>query len=259
MPRQKPKLGQHFLTNQHIARQIAAAITLWGEKYELLVEVGGGWGALTRHLVGRGKLVVVEVDGRLAGHLCERFGDRLTVVCADVLKVNLRKLSKELPFGIAGNLPFHISSTLLGHILTECMDLCVEMVFTVQKEVAERWGAVPPSRRAGVLTPVLHTFYLVEQVFEVEAHHFFPPPQVDSAVVRMERRPRPLFPASSRTLLRLSKLLFQQRRKQIKTILRQALPSALSLLPEELKCRRPEELSLSEWHHLYEVCSPLLQ
>lgn len=266
--RPKHRLGQNFLhDHNHMARIIDAAQIAVGER---VLEVGAGTGSLSEALLEAGAwLVAVEIDGDLGSILEERlepFGDRARLYIGDILTnkhtVNPEPLalleslgdgsSMGAPgtvaseggdasaFKLVANLPYHIASPLLIDLAMDhpAMRLGVVMV---QREVADRLVAFPGSKVYGPLSVLVQAMYEVRRVATLPASCFWPPPKVSSAVVRLERRVVPATDAPYR-LAALVQKLFQQRRKQLGTLLGRDAP-----LPEGVSARdRPERLSVSQ-------------
>src|SRR5262249_8661861 len=156
---------------------------------EALVEIGPGLGAMTQPLLERaGKLTVIELDRDLAARLRQRAG--LDVVESDVLKVDFGALADRFaqPLKVVGNLPYNISSPILFHLLPWAHRVA-EQVFMLQKEVVDRMAAGPGSKAYGRLSVMLQWRYDIESLIDVPPEAFDPPPQVDSAVVRMTPLP----------------------------------------------------------------------
>lgn len=183
--RARKRFGQHFLADTHIIDAIVAGIA--PRAGEPMVEIGPGLAALTQPLVERlGQLTVVELDRDLAARL--RGHPQLTVIEADVLKVDFRALAQQLaPQGllrIVGNLPYNISSPILFHLL-HVADCVQDQHFMLQKEVIDRMVAQPCTSDYGRLSVMLQWRYAMDNILFVPPQSFEPPPRVDSAVVRM--------------------------------------------------------------------------
>jgi 16S rRNA (adenine1518-N6/adenine1519-N6)-dimethyltransferase len=180
------RLGQHFLNNPAILRRIALAACPGIEP--LVVEIGPGKGALTRHLLERAERVIaIELDRDLARRL-EGTDPRLSVHCADVLETDLSQWG---PAVVAGNLPYYITSPIIEKVLHLGVALR-RAVLLVQKEVAERLTASPGSRDYGYLTVATQITASVETMFTIARGAFSPPPNVDSAAVRLTPKPAPV-------------------------------------------------------------------
>lgn len=174
----RQRLGQHFLIKGSVLERIARAAC--PDPQPLVIEIGPGRGALTAKLLDRAaRVVAIEIDPDLAGHLRQRFaGDaRLEVVEADCLATDLAQWG---PAPIAGNLPYYITSPILERALRLRPP---RAVFLLQKEVARRLVAHPGSRDYGYLTVATGLFATPRLLCEVPPSAFRPPPKVDSAVV----------------------------------------------------------------------------
>ncbi len=215
------------------------------EPEPLVVEIGPGRGALTRHLLERAdRVVAIELDARLAEHLRSKFPTgRLEVIQADVLTVDLAPWG-EAP--IAGNLPYYITSPIIEKVIHARMK---RGVFLVQKEVAARLAAKPGSRDFGFLT--VHTQLLaeVDLLFSVPLAAFAPPPKVDSAVVRLLPRDPGL--GDPEAFLAFAALCFRQKRKTLRNNLSGRYPRDLLSAQPEANLRA-EQLSVAQLVNLYE-------
>ncbi len=182
------RLGQHFLNRKLTLDRIAEAACASRERTPLVIEIGAGRGALTESLLERAeKVVAIEVDPVLVHYLRQKFRDaldagRLILVESDILKTDLGEWG---PAAIAGNLPYYITSPILERIFA-ARDSWVRAVILVQAEVAARIVAQPGSRDYGYLSVLVQAQARAERLFEVPRASFRPPPQVDSAVVRLE-------------------------------------------------------------------------
>ena len=250
-PRPKRALGQHFLADPRILARIGDA--LGARPGESVLEIGPGRGALTGELLRRGwSVTAIEKDGRLAPSLAARW-PALRVVQADALEVNwLEAVAPASPrWFVIGNIPYNITSPLIEKALEARP---TEIVFLVQKEVADRLAAAPGSAEYGALTVGVSATALVEKLFTVPAGAFTPRPKIDSAVVRLT--PGPRGPADPR-FRRLVVGLFGARRKQLgralRTVLDLSAESAVALIaPTGIDpTRRPETLSVAEFERLF--------
>lgn len=216
------RFGQHFLQRKSILDRIAEAAC--GEHVPRVVEIGPGKGALTESLLERAdKVVAIEVDPHLVHYLHQKFRDpieqgRLEVIEGDVLKTNI---AGEV---IVGNLPYYITSPILERVFA-LGDSWARAVFMMQSEVADRLAAKPGTRDFGYLTVQTQVFSQPEILFAVPRDAFNPPPKVDSAVVRLDRRSMPevedpaSFSSSRRCVFAISE-------KPFATILRLCMKSA---------------------------------
>jgi 16S rRNA (adenine1518-N6/adenine1519-N6)-dimethyltransferase len=207
----RKRFGQHFLADDAIIDAIVRAID--PRAGEAMVEIGPGLAALTQPLVERlGKLAVIELDRDLAAKL--RGKAQLTVIEADVLKVDFRELSRSLGAGklrVVGNLPYNISTPILFHLL-EFVGVVSDQHFMLQKEVIDRMVARPATASYGRLSVMLQWRYAMENVLFVPPESFDPPPRVDSAVVRMVPLADPVT-VDEKLLSEIVQVAFSQRRK----------------------------------------------
>lgn len=236
------KLGQHFLANSSILERIAAAAC--PNPVPLVIEIGPGRGALTEKLLQRAERVVaIELDPALVEHLRSRFDQRLEVVHSDVLAADLTAWS---PAPIVGNLPYYITSPILGKVVRREFP---RAVFLMQKEVAERLTAGPGSRDYGYLTVHTALFAHARLLFTVKPGAFRPPPKVDSAVVLLE--PRTPAVTDPDAFLRFASACFRQKRKTLRNNLAEMYPrEAVDALPEA--GARAEQLSVGELVNIYQ-------
>ena len=243
----RKRFGQHFLTDAHVIASIVDAIA--PRPGERLVEIGPGLAALTDALLRHaGHLVAIEIDRDLAQTLRRRYGERLTLVEADVLSADLRAIAGDSPIRLVGNLPYNISSPLLVR-LVDFRDVVIDQHFMLQKEVVDRIVAAPGVAAYGRLGVLLQAYYDVESLFDVGPASFDPPPRVDSAVIRM--LPRTDAPALDHLVLSsVVSAGFGQRRKMLRNTLIPWLElqgvDAGGVSPTQ----RPEEVSVPTWIEL---------
>jgi 16S rRNA (adenine1518-N6/adenine1519-N6)-dimethyltransferase len=248
MPR---RLGQHFLTRRSLLERIAEAAA--PDASARVVEIGPGKGALTEHLLPRAPHVyAIEVDTVLVHYLHAKFRDaqNLTVLQNDVLKTDLSQWG---PVAVAGNLPYYITSPIVERVLA-LGPLLRRAVFLVQKEVAERLTTGPGTRDYGYLTVQTALVAEARMLFTIPPGAFSPPPKVDSAVVLLEPRPRPLVddvPA----FLRFASLCFTQKRKTLRNNLAPHYPrDVLAAQPEA--GLRAEQLGVEQLADLWKRLPP---
>ena len=252
----KPKksFGQNFMLDQQVNSIFAHAVTDFGPVN--VVEIGAGTGSLTRHLLNASlKVDAVERDRDLVPILMQEFSEdlvagRLVIHEADGARFNLSSvLSHENPGVLVGNLPYHLTSSIiflaLHHI--ECLK---GAIFLVQKEVADRLNAGPSTKEYGFLTVVLKLLFKIDKVANVNRNAFWPVPKVDSAIIRLTRlKNGPEIPDLEAFIVFVREV-FQQRRKKLSTILRNSISleqfEQVSIDPN----LRPENLSPEEFLRL---------
>jgi len=247
--RAKKSYGQHFLTNEHYAHQIAHSLELT-DQYENVLEVGPGQGMLTKHLLERVDdftLTVSEADKDMVAYLEEHYPQLAPrIVAGDFLKTDLRALFSGQPFGLIGNYPYNISSQILFKMLDN-YDLIPEMSGMFQKEVADRVIAGPGSKTYGVVGVLVQARYTGKLVLNVGPGNFSPPPRVESAVIRLVRREEPLVsPENWSRFKHIVKSAFGMRRKMLRNSLKSAFPSEV-LAADPFFQRRPEQTSLEDF------------
>ncbi len=215
--RPRKRFGQHFLESERILSRMASVMAL--RPADALIEIGPGEGALTSLLASEvGKFRVVEPDRDLAATLAERFPN-VDLINGDILSVPAATLFDGAPrWRIVGNLPYNISTPLLGRMLDD-LDWIVDMHFLLQREVVNRLAARPGTKDWGRLSVMAQLRLEVEPLFEVEPHHFRPPPKVVSTFVRLLPRTSPV-PLHDPVLFnRVVSVAFQQRRKRLSNAL----------------------------------------
>ncbi len=250
--RQGPVLGQNFLADWGARQRIAAALGEAGRGD--VVEIGPGKAAITELLAQRARrLVAVEVDTSLAAALRTRFSGMpsIEIVEADVLTVDFATLAREggRSLAVVGNLPYYITSPILQRLFL-FEDRISRAVVMVQREVAERMAAAPGSRDYGLLTVLCQVHARCELLFTLPPEAFQPPPQVDSAVVRMEFAPRwAELEVEPEPFRRFLQSCFAQKRKTLANNLRAAGRGAAEIAAALADVRpnaRAEELSPDE-------------
>ncbi|MGI9403205.1 MAG: 16S rRNA (adenine(1518)-N(6)/adenine(1519)-N(6))-dimethyltransferase RsmA [Hyphomicrobium sp.] len=232
----KKSLGQNFILDLNLTRRIARAVgPLQGRT---VVEVGPGPGGLTRALLmeGAARVIAFEVDDRCAPALdmiAARYPGRLKVHFRDALKANWPLVLAQSPgkATIAANLPYAVATRLLVDWLeTQPWPPWYDrMVLMFQKEVAERIVAAPGTKSYGRLAVLSQWRAKVRTVLSLPPEAFTPPPKVASAVVEFVPRPQPSPPCSATVLGQVTAAAFGQRRKMLRTSLKQLVPE-----PEEL-------------------------
>jgi 16S rRNA (adenine1518-N6/adenine1519-N6)-dimethyltransferase len=243
----RKRFGQNFLTDKLVLDNIIDAIG--PEAGQAMVEIGPGLAAMTALLLRRlPHMHVVELDRDLVARLEKSFPrERLTVHSADALKFDFSTIP--VPEGrklrIVGNLPYNISSPLLFH-LAQYAPLVEDQHFMLQKEVVERMVAEPGSKVYGRLSVMLQWRYDMSMLFVVPPTAFDPPPQVESAIVRMVPTRRALA-CDGPTLEAVVLKAFSQRRKVIRNCVAGMFTEA-ELVQEGIDpSLRPEALSLEQY------------
>ena len=244
----KKQLGQHFLHDAGIIERIVRAVR--PHAGDRIVEIGPGRGAITVPLLREtGALTVIELDRDLLTHL-RAIGEsagRLEIMHADVLTVDLTQLAAGGRLRLVGNLPYNISTPILFHVLDHAAAIR-DMHFMLQKEVVDRMAAAPGGKIYGLLSVMLQACCEVTPLFDVPPAAFRPPPQVDSAVVRLLPRAPASIAIADRALFgRVVRDAFGQRRKTLRNAL-SALCTADDIAAAGVRPQaRAEELAVAEF------------
>ncbi|MBI4644724.1 MAG: ribosomal RNA small subunit methyltransferase A [Deltaproteobacteria bacterium] len=229
--------GQHFLLYPHQAQRIVAALDLKGQ--ETVVEIGPGLGALTVFLAQEaGKVVALERDPALARYLEEELfpeNPRVQILSQDALTFDFRGCRGEAgrPLTVAGNLPYQITSPLLFKLMDEKQAIN-QAVLMMQQEVGDRLLSPPGTKDYGILSVLIQYHFSLERLFSLGPGNFFPPPQVDSVVLRLT--PREASPPARDEVLfsRVVKAAFAHRRKTLNNTL-VSRAADFGLAPEKLR------------------------
>lgn len=223
--RARKRFGQHFLVDPGVIDGIIRAVH--PTKDDVVVEIGPGQGAITDALAeNSGHLHAVELDRDLVRRLRAKYdgNPNVTVHEADALKFDFGSLGDELR--IVGNLPYNISTPLLFHLLQYRAQI-LDMHFMLQKEVVDRMAAGPGSKTYGRLSIMLGCHLRIESLFDVPPEAFDPPPEVRSAVVRLDPLPPGAFKIEDeKALATLVATAFMQRRKTLRNSLKKLTEGA---------------------------------
>jgi 16S rRNA (adenine1518-N6/adenine1519-N6)-dimethyltransferase len=252
--------SQNFLIDQNILDIIISTAEL--KPSDCVLEIGPGLGVVTEELLGKVKHVIaVEIDHGLSAYLKDRFAaaENLQLICSDVLDIDLAALPEAGQRKVVANLPYSVASRVLVNF-AEAVTPPPVIVVTIQREVADRLVAPPGNKDYGALTIWLQAAYEVSVRKVVSPGCFWPRPGVDSAVIKMVRRPDGAFDLKDRQMFHsLVKHSFTHRRKQLATILSR-MPGFAETPPAEWRkvlgplsldsCARPENLSVGDWCRL---------
>ena len=217
----KKSLGQNFLTEPNILRKIVETAGI--DENTNVIEVGPGIGALTEQLArNAAQVLAFEIDDRLLPVLQDTLAPypNVTVVHQDVLEADLVKttgevFTKDLPIKVVANLPYYITTPIMMHFLESDLPVA-EMVVMMQREVADRISAAPGTKAYGSLTIAVQYYMEAKLAFIVPKTVFVPQPNVDSAILKLTRRPTPAVAVTDeQAFFRLTKAAFQLRRKTL--------------------------------------------
>ena len=214
----RKRFGQNFLIDRQVIERIVSTIS--PNKEDDIVEIGPGKGAITFPLLEQlDKLNVVEIDRDLIALLQSNQNTKLIIHEADALSYDFSQISNNLR--VVGNLPYNISSPLLFHLLSQ-KDNIIDMTFMLQKEVVDRIVAKNNCKNFGRLSVVMQSFFDVELIFTVPRESFMPQPKIESAIVYLKTRQKPLID-DIKLLEKVVKICFSQRRKTLKNCLKSYL------------------------------------
>jgi len=238
----KKSLGQHFLNDDNICRNIVAALRQ--EQFERLLEVGPGGGALTKYLLKLPGIdfKAVELDEEKVRYLQQTY----PAICGKIVHEDF--LHAAIPFEddfiVVGNFPYNISTQILFKVLEWKRQVPVT-IGMFQKEVAQRIASKPGSKVYGILSVLVQAYYDVEYLFDVPQGCFNPPPKVMSGVIKLIRRTAPPDVKSERQFFNLVKTAFNQRRKTLRNAVRGLFDDGT--LNDEIFDKRAEQLSVQDF------------
>ena len=217
----KKSFGQNFLTDTNILQKIVDTAEIDGQVN--VIEIGPGIGALTEFLAERAaEVMAFEIDHRLVPILADtlRDFDNVTVVNEDILKVDLAQhiqnfKNPDLPIKVVANLPYYITTPILMYLIESGIPFS-EFVVMMQREVADRISAQPNTKAYGSLSIAVQYYMTAKVAFIVPRTVFVPAPNVDSAILKMVRRPEPAVAVEDESFFfKVSKASFTHRRKTL--------------------------------------------
>jgi 16S rRNA (adenine1518-N6/adenine1519-N6)-dimethyltransferase len=245
-------LGQNFLRDENILRKIVESLNL--HEGDLVIEIGPGQGALTKHLIDMPiTLIGIEVDQRAIDILQQRFSNKIILHHISVLDANIHTISEKYKkkLRIVGNIPYYLTSEILFWFF-DARTVITDATIMMQLEVAQRLMAPPKNKEYGILSVFTQFYTECEMLFKVSRNCFYPKPSVDSAVVRLNFKDQ--LPQGDEKLFRsIVRATFGKRRKTLHNGLKslELEDTVLDQIPFDLK-RRPEELSVDEFLNLSE-------
>jgi 16S rRNA (adenine1518-N6/adenine1519-N6)-dimethyltransferase len=245
----KKSFGQHFLKNEFITQNIAESIDLTSE-YPRVLEIGPGMGMLSKYLMkGNYDLKLCEADKDMVAYLLANLAVKESqIIFQDFMKVDLKKLFDGNQFIIIGNFPYNISSQIIFKMLDD-IELVPQLVGMFQKEMADRVVAKHGSKTYGIISVLAQAYYDCELLFNVDRMEFDPPPKVQSAVIKMNRKADLNLGCDPILFKKIVKLSFGQRRKMLRNTLKNMVKDeSMLLLP--LFSLRPETLSVQQFVEL---------
>lgn len=242
MVKAKKHLGQHFLTDENIAKKIVAGLDTTGA--DLILEVGPGTGVLTKYLLEKNlPLQLAEIDQESIDFLKKNYPLNDHFV-GDFLQMDFSKTGNK-QVAVIGNFPYNISSQILFKIVDNFQQVPV-MCGMFQKEVAERTAAKPRSKDYGILSVLVQAYYEVDYLFTVSENVFNPPPKVKSGVITLTRNPKKALEGYEILFKKIVKAGFNQRRKKLSNALK-VLQIPEGILAHPFLSVRAEELSVDDF------------
>ena len=216
----KKKFGQNFLQDKKVISDIASSIK--PNKNDLIIEIGPGSGALTNELAKYNcPLLCYEIDTDVKVYLDQINKDNFNVIYDDFLNRDIKNDISNYKYEklyIVGNLPYYITTPIIMHILDSKVEI-ENMVFMVQKEVADRFSALPKSKEYGSISVFLNYYFNVEKLFVVNKNKFYPVPNVDSAVIKFTSKNEKLI-VDFEKFNKLVKDSFMMKRKNLRNNLK---------------------------------------
>jgi len=265
----KKSLGQNFLVSERGLKAILEAIEPGSE--DVVIEIGAGLGNLTVPLAEKaGRVIAVEIDQALVEVLreaCKGYSN-VYIVQGDILALPPEALLEETegeagPFKVAGNLPYYITSAILRHFLEAPLKPSL-MVVTVQREVAQKITALPG--QMSLLSVSVQLYAQPRIICHLPPEAFYPPPEVDSTVLRLDIRPTPLIEVDDeKGFFQVVRAGFSERRKMLRNSLKRGLGLPGDVIERSLReagidpRRRAQSLSLEEWGELFRCLKPFLE
>lgn len=246
--RAKKHLGQHFLTDQTIARKIALSLDFSAS--DKVLEIGPGMGVLTQYLLEQNvQTYVIEIDSESVLYLQEHYPQLSNfIIEKDFLKYDLNEVFKGASFSIIGNFPYNISTQIVFKTL-EMREQIPQFSGMFQKEVAQRICAKEGSKVYGILSVLAQAFYDAEYLFTVPPTVFNPPPKVESGVLRLTRKDNFKLDCNEALLFKIVKTAFNQRRKTMRNSLK-TFNLSDNLKANIIFDQRPEQLSVVDFINL---------
>lgn len=246
-------LGQNFLINQQIIDDIVKVANV--NEDDLIIEIGPGLGSLTSKLADNAKKVVaIELDQNMIEILKERFSlyKNVEIIHGDIMKVDLKEIiGEEKNVKIVANLPYYITTPIVMKLLEEDLKM-KSITVMVQKEVGERFCAIPGGKEYGAITVSINYYSDSKIVLDVPKDNFNPIPEVDSCVVQLKLKKNHIELKDKKLFFRLIKIAFSQRRKNIGNSLtgigmtKQEVKEMLEALSLDINLRA-ENLSINQY------------
>ncbi len=243
-PKAKKSYGQHFLIQQKIVDRIVDLIL--DQKSANILEVGPGKGALTEKLFNSpNNFLAIDADPEMVEYLLVKFpNQKKKLILADFLRFNLNSLFNEESFLLCGNFPYNISSQIIFKALEYCNRIPI-IIGMFQKEMAQRIISTPGSKDYGIISAISSLLYTGKIEFDIGSGNFFPPPKVNSSLLKLHRNNLQLSMDEYLTVKKFIKLSFQFRRKTLRNNLKGVI--SREFLEDKFFDQRPEDISSLEY------------
>ena len=243
----KKSLGQNFLQDENILKNIANSITT--KTNDLIIEIGPGKGALTKYLKEKNSfLICYEIDERMKEILKKLEDNKTKIIFNDFLQADIINDSQEFAYEniyIIANIPYYITTPIIKKVIKQ--EKLKSMTLLIQKEVAERLSAKPGSKSYGSLTVYLNYYFNINYLFNVSKYAFNPIPKVESAVVNFERIKNKISVKNEELFFKLINDSFKMKRKTLKNNLKEYNWTKIKTILEKRNLNesvRAEELSI---------------
>jgi 16S rRNA (adenine1518-N6/adenine1519-N6)-dimethyltransferase len=245
----KKSLGQHFLKDEVLCKQIVDQLTYTSKMN--LVEIGPGGGAITKYLLQKEDINfnVIEIDDEKVAYLPQQF----PALAGKIIHTDFLKAAKPFNgerFSIIGNFPYNISTQIMFQVYEWEQDID-QVVGMFQKEVSERIAAKSGSKVYGILSVLIQAFFTVEYLFDVPPSSFNPPPKVMSGVIKVTQTGNPYNIENKDRFRKIVKAAFGQRRKTLRNALKGFWPNELMQAP--IFNNRAEQLTVQDFVDLYNL------
>jgi len=250
--RAKKSYGQHFLVNESLSQSIVDSALEYSDDYPIL-EIGPGKGVLTKYLFeSKVRFKSVEADIEMVEYLREQFhGISDYIIYSDILRLNLSEVFEENEFVLFGNYPYNISSQILFQMIKYKEHIPI-MIGMFQKEVAERIIAHSGNKQYGILSVLTQAYYSGKITHRIKPGSFNPPPKVDSAVIKLERKENQTLGCNQSLFKTVVKTSFNHRRKMMRNTLKPLVKDP-EILKMDIFTKRPEQLNVEDFVKLTNI------
>ncbi|MEO0184789.1 MAG: 16S rRNA (adenine(1518)-N(6)/adenine(1519)-N(6))-dimethyltransferase RsmA [candidate division WOR-3 bacterium] len=241
----KRRLGQHFLNSNYVARKIVNFAEL---QDECVIEIGAGKGMLTRELAKKARTVyAIEIDRLYAASLIEKNIPNVKVITTNFLDFDMSDYKSAV---IVGNIPYSITTRIVEKLVRD-RDKFSKAILTIQREYAERLVAKPGSPQYGAITCYVNYYFEIVKGFNIPPRFFSPAPKVSSTVIGLIHKEKPFLLENDSDFFEFIKGIFRYRRKILKNSLANFIGFTPHYMGKQILTKRPEQLELREFFHLY--------